>query len=120
MYIHKNKINNKVYVGQTRQTLQERWRKDGKGYKKQIKFWNAIQKYGWNNFEHIIVEENILPEDIDQKEKDLIIQYNSIENGYNVEPGGKVSKKPHACKKIKSGKMHHGMAKDIPKNINKK
>ena len=53
VYIHTNKINNKVYIGITSQEPEIRW-DYGFGYKKQTVFWNAIKKYGWNNFEHII------------------------------------------------------------------
>ena len=41
VYMHKNKINNKVYIGITYQNVKYRWRKNGEGYKKQ-KFYNAI------------------------------------------------------------------------------
>ena len=38
VYIHKNKINQKIYVGLTKQDPQDRWRKGGNGYKNQPKF----------------------------------------------------------------------------------
>jgi len=49
IYIHKNKINGKVYIGQTGQDPKKRW-DNGNGYKTCSRFWNAIQKYGWDNF----------------------------------------------------------------------
>ena len=88
VYIHKNKINQKVYVGLTKQTPQERWRSNGEGYKSQSKFWNAIQKYGWDNFEHIILQTNLTAEEAGELEKNLIKSFNSIQNGYNISPGG--------------------------------
>ena len=88
IYKHTNKINQKSYIGQTCQKPNERWRK-GQGYHRSTKFYNAIQKYGWNNFEHDIIEENILTrEEADQREKYWIQYYNSIENGYNISVGG--------------------------------
>ena len=60
IYMHKNKINGKVYIGQTSKSLDERCGKNGSGYIGCIRFYNAIQKYGWNNFEHEIIEDNIL------------------------------------------------------------
>ena len=44
VYIHKNILNGKVYVGQTC-NLSERWRNNGKNYFNSIKFYNAIKKY---------------------------------------------------------------------------
>ena len=58
IYIHRNKINNKLYIGQTCQTPEKRW-DNGRGYKTSERFYNAIQKYGWNNFEHIILYTNL-------------------------------------------------------------
>ena len=48
IYMHKNKINNKVYIGQTIQNPKDRW-KNGKGYKTCISFNNAIEKYDSTN-----------------------------------------------------------------------
>ena len=52
--MHKNKINNKVYIGITCQKTKYRWGA-GSGYKQQPKFYRAICKYDWDNFEHIIL-----------------------------------------------------------------
>ena len=97
IYCHKNKINNKRYIGQTSQdNLNNRW-KNGQGYKPKIgdnntKFYNAIQKYGWNNFQHIILEDNITSLDkANQRQQYWISYYNTFNNdnkGYNMTPGG--------------------------------
>ncbi|MCC8068700.1 MAG: GIY-YIG nuclease family protein [Ruminococcus sp.] len=89
IYMHKNKINDKVYIGQTCQTLAARAGSDGRRYKGQV-FYNAIQKYGWDNFEHIILEDNLTQEEANQKEQEYIKQYNSTNPtyGYNVTIGG--------------------------------
>lgn len=39
----------KKYIGQTKQKVEKRWNR-GKGYKTSSKFYNAINKYGWDNF----------------------------------------------------------------------
>lgn len=86
--------NGKVYIGITCQKVEYRWRKDGSGYKPKkdnySPMWNAIQKYGWENVEHEILYENVTKEFASQKEKELIIFYNSTShaNGYNVSLGG--------------------------------
>ncbi len=88
IYIHKNKINNKVYVGQTCQSPESRW-KNGEGYKGCPQFYAAIQKYGWDNFEHIILENNLTLEEANEKEAYYIRLYDSYKNGYNATLGGK-------------------------------
>ena len=45
VYMHKNKINNKAYIGITKLPVQKRWQ-NGAGYCKQLKFHRAILKYG--------------------------------------------------------------------------
>ena len=81
VYIHKNILNGKVYVGQTC-NLSERWRNNGKNYFNSIKFYNAIKKYGWDNFTHEVVYSNLNKQAADKLEKELIHKYNSIEEGY--------------------------------------
>lgn len=54
VYVHTNKINGKKYVGQS-SNIVERWRNGGKNYFSSIKFFRAIQKYGWENFTHEIL-----------------------------------------------------------------
>lgn len=89
IYIHKNKINNKVYIGQTCQKPEYRWN-HGEGYKQQEYFYSAIQKYGWDSFEHIIVRNNLSLEEANYWEEYYIKQYNSRNKqyGYNISPGG--------------------------------
>ena len=90
VYLHKNKINNKVYIGQTCKNVQARWR-SGQGYYKQPRFYEDIQKYGWNNFEHIILAENLTQEEANILEKKYIEQYQARdpEFGYNIHVGGR-------------------------------
>lgn len=63
IYVHVNKINNKIYIGQTnRKNVYTRFGKNGIQYKKCPYFWNAIKKYGWNQFKHIVLFENLTSE----------------------------------------------------------
>ena len=82
--------NNKVYIGITKQRLCSRWGKDGSKYKNNKHFYNAIQKYGWNNIKHEILYENLTPDEAYEKEKALISKYksNDREYGYNNSIGG--------------------------------
>ena len=89
IYMHKNKINGKIYIGQTCQKPERRWN-NGKRYKDCPVFNNAIQKYGWDNFEHIILFEGLSQNEANQKEIELIKQYNTTNRnfGYNCQLGG--------------------------------
>lgn len=53
--------------------------------------WKAIQKYGWENVEHIVVYENLPQGMAEAAEIRLIKEFDSIRNGYNVENGGNVN-----------------------------
>ena len=88
-----NKINQKIYIGQTSNTLGERKkqhiqsafnsRRPTKNY-----FHKAIKKYGIDNFQWEILEDNILEKDLNKREKYWIKYYNSYLNGYNLTEGG--------------------------------
>ena len=90
VYQHKNKINGKVYIGITSRKPEERWGHDGINYKSSPHFYAAIQKYGWDNFEHNILYTNCTKEEACLMEQILIKQYNSTnrEFGYNSTSGG--------------------------------
>ena len=91
VYIHRNKINGKRYVGITSKNPPEsRWKSNGSGYIKNKHFWNAIKKYGWENFSHQII---LVDEDYEfacKVERCLIKHYKSNDRkyGYNKSIGG--------------------------------
>ena len=68
--------NGKVYIGITSRIAEKRWN-NGHNYKQNKHFYNAIQKYGWNNFEHEIIFNNLSKEEACEEEKNLIAKYNS-------------------------------------------
>lgn len=80
--------NGKVYVGQTCQKPQYRWA-NGKGYAGQY-VGRAIEKYGWDNIDHIIYAEHLSHEDANSLETQLIdvFQSNKDKYGYNLSFGG--------------------------------
>lgn len=83
--------NGKVYIGITsRANIKVRWGNGGNNYKRQKIFYNAIQKYGWENFEHEVIFSDLTCEQANQKEIELIAIYksNQREYGYNVTNGG--------------------------------
>lgn len=89
VYMHRNKINDKKYIGITCRKPEHRWGKDGHSYKGQV-FKKAIDKYGWNNFDHVILFNGLSAEDAYKKEQELIKLYksNQKEFGYNLSVGG--------------------------------
>lgn len=89
VYVHTSKINGKKYVGQTCVKPEKRWN-SGKGYKDNPYFWRAIQKYGWDNFEHEIVASNLTKEEADNFERLLIkkLELTNPNKGYNLQDGG--------------------------------
>ena len=92
VYQHKNKINGKIYIGITSQKPEDRWGSQGCNYKSSPHFYSAIQKYGWDNFEHNILFTDLTKEQACLKEQELIKEYNSMnrEFGYNSTSGGDI------------------------------
>ena len=92
VYIHVNIFNGKKYIGITKQNPKHRW-SNGNHYKSSPYFWNAIQKYGWDNFKHIILYTNFTEEEAKWKENLLIKLFHTWINdplnlGYNMTLGG--------------------------------
>ena len=89
VYRHVNKINGKIYVGLTN-NVEKRWRADGKFYQGSPYFKHAIDKYGWDNFTHEILLENLTEKEAREKETEYILLYKSNDNryGYNLTNGG--------------------------------
>ena len=90
IYIIKNDINDKVYIGQT-VDVHQRWAQYQSLVKKtpdkQV-ISRAMKRYGIEHFSIEIIESQV--ENYDEREKYWIEYYNSIvPNGYNVAPGGK-------------------------------
>lgn len=83
--------NGKRYIGITGQNPKDRWA-NGLGYSKcnQPIMYNAIQKYGWDNIQHLIIFDNLNEEDALKLEVEFIAKYrsNDIRYGYNRTAGG--------------------------------
>lgn len=86
-----NTVNNKSYIGQTRQSIQFRWNQHT-SKKDNTYFHNAIQKYGKDNFTIEILEEcNV--EVLNEREIYYISKFDTFKNGYNLTIGGDGNKK---------------------------
>lgn len=89
VYMHINNINRKRYYGITKQKVNKRWN-SGRGYKNNEHFTNAINKYGWDNFKHEVLFNNLTKEEAELMEKFYIALYDTINpnKGYNLSLGG--------------------------------
>ena len=88
-----NNINGKAYVGQTINSLQERFRVHCATYSegKCPALWSAIQLYGKDNFniELLWSKHGCTKEELDEKEIELITFHDTLSpNGYNLMEGG--------------------------------
>lgn len=91
VYVHTNKINGKKYIGQTinGDKPEKRWKR-GDGYRTQLFFARAINKYGWDCFEHEVVASNLTKKEADNFESLLInkLKTKDPNYGYNLTDGG--------------------------------
>lgn len=121
VYMHICKTNKKAYVGITSEEDPKRRWKNGYGYKpdkgknQNVAFWNAIQKYGWDNFEHIILADELTESEAKELEKYYIKKYQTFigyfknradRKGYNSTLGGEGT-----CGL--SGELHYNYGKHL-------
>lgn len=88
LYVH-IAPNGKRYYGITKQKPEKRWA-NGKGYNTNQYFTRAIDKYGWNNIQHIVLHEGLNEEEAKELEQYMIQWYDTAnrEYGYNISLGG--------------------------------
>lgn len=99
-----NNINGKVYIGITEQSLAQRWNqhllKAKQGDARHL--YNAMRKYGIDNFSIEIVEDGITDYNVLlEKEKFYVSEFNSLNNGYNMTSGGDVNPMDETIVKVK-------------------
>ncbi len=80
----------KRYYGATKQNVNRRWRKNGEGYRGNKNFTNVIEKYGWDNFQHIVIAKGLTKEEAHWLEIELIKAWDTTnpDKGYNITKGG--------------------------------
>lgn len=91
VYMHENKINGKKYIGMTKHTENpnRRWI-NGQGYFRNKHFSDAIKRYGWENFNHVILANGLSKSDACDFERMAIQSYRTQDKrfGYNITDGG--------------------------------
>ena len=81
--------NGKRYYGITKQEPKRRWL-SGAGYRNNQYFFRAINKYGWDNIEHIVLFDSLTEHEAKELEQYMIQWYNTAnyKYGYNQSLGG--------------------------------
>jgi group I intron endonuclease len=87
VYSHENIYNGMKYIGITSVRPERRWR-NGEGYKRSVKFYNSIKKYGWDSFKHEILYENLTEKEAKNIEQKLIKKNKKQNLSYNITDGG--------------------------------
>ena len=88
MFIYKiiNKINNKVYIGQSIRPIEQRFQRhinDAINNTLDTHLARAIRKYGKDNFSIELIDTATTQDELNSKEQYWIRFYNSICDGYN-------------------------------------
>lgn len=99
----------KVYIGITSLRATKRWG-HGCNYRHNEYFYSAIKKYGWENFTHEVLFENLDKESAEQKEVELIALYKSNDKrfGYNLTSGGESGTHPSEETRQRLSETHKG------------
>lgn len=86
VYEHVLKEDGRKYIGQTC-NLKGRWKVGS--YDHCVKFYRALKKYGWDAFEHNILKDGLTLDEANYWEEYYIKTFNTIEQGFNLNYGGK-------------------------------
>lgn len=108
MYVYKitNAVNGKIYIGQTMQRFQKRFIDhlyEAFVVKRKSKLYTAMRKHGREAFSVSLLEELFPPatiDDLNAAEERWVSHYRSVDDGYNLHPGGK-NKPCHPETKLK-------------------
>lgn len=113
IYKATNKINGKIYIGQTTRSFDRRiaehryYALSGKG--NATYFHSAIRKHGQENFVWEIIAECNSLEELNKAEVEMVKKYDTFGNGYNLDSGGKIRTEfrhtEEAKEKISKGNM---------------
>lgn len=88
-YIYKiiNDINDKIYIGETSRSLEDRFSEHCFEKRSTSKIHKAIQELGWQHFKIVEIEKVPLSQ-IYEREAYWVQHYDSYRNGYNSTPNG--------------------------------
>lgn len=124
VYMHQNKKNGKRYIGMTHysENPNRRW-SNGKGYSRNQHFIRAIEKYGWDGFDHIVLASGLSKTDACEFERMAIQTYQTQDKryGYNMTDGGEFFHHSETSKALMSerrkGKGSHAFSEEHKRKI---
>lgn len=115
-----NKINGRIYIGQTIRTLEDRWYHHvyyATQKKCKTKLGRAIRKYGASAFDAVVIETS---DNLDEREIYFINLFKSVTSGYNIKIGGDGG--PHALstkKKISKANKKRVWTQEMRDNMSR-
>lgn len=114
-----NNITQQIYIGRTINGIDERWKEhivDANNYRDNAILHSDMRKYGYENFSIQIIEDNIVENQLDDKEKYYIETFKSRKeyNNYNMTDGGSGT---YGCSKLDRNDIEtiYEMLNDIEK-----
>lgn len=117
-----NKLNGKIYIGQTSRSLNRRMAEHLANHRTSY-FDRALRKYGINNFDIEVIYNAKTKHELDEKEQYFIKFFNSkIPNGYNMTDGGEgqIGIRRFGSTNSHWGKHHSEKAKEKMREARKK
>ena len=84
VYCHKNKTNGFEYIGMTGRNINRRWGGKKRAYDECTPFRTALDDFGWDGFEHIILYSGLTKEEATERETKLIRENIAKGVSYNV------------------------------------
>ena len=115
-----NQINNKVYIGKTLKSIEERFSEHIKDSTRSLEekrpLYNAFKKYGINNFTISLIEK-VEIEELSSREQYWIQKYDSYSNGYNATFGGD-GKQLYDYQKIVQQYLSNKTVEELTKEFN--
>lgn len=122
VYAFRNKLNGKVYVGQSKNVTTRRVQHERGDTSNSRRFHNAMQKYGSEGFDWVVLEYCDIDQ-LNEREAYWVQQLDSLHpNGYNLTSGGGAFQKHHAetllkfsenQKKLVESNQHHFQSPDF-------
>ena len=125
IYVFRNKINGKCYVGQSIDP-EQRYRNhlSEARHRANSHFHRALKKYGIDNFDYFLVFAKYMPielakANLDEQERYWINFYDSFKNGYNSTTGGDTGcyHKKETIELISKNKMGHETSEETREKI---